>query len=156
MKISIGFSRPKSKWAVLSQLIRLFQGGVEFSHTYLKFHFDMLERDVIFEAAHTSVHFEEYNNWKEDKIEILDIPIELDTERCKKILRYCFDNCNKKYGLKTLLLFPFKLMSGKDGDKSFICAELVADALDMNMDEYSTPKQVYEEAKRLYGISTQN
>lgn len=156
MKISIGFSRPKSKWAIVSGLIRLFQGGTEFSHTYLKFHFDKLERDMIFEAAHLSVHFQEYNNWKQDKIEVLDIPIEVDDERSKKIVRFCFDNCNKKYGLMTLICFPLHLIIGRDGDKSFICSELVADALDMNMDEFSTPKEIYEEAKRIYGLSTQS
>lgn len=150
MKISVGFSRPR-KFAIISKLIRLYQGGTEFSHAFLSIPSEGLERTLVYEASHFFVHFIGRDNFEKKNVITDEFQIEVTPEEKKELLQFCIDNCQKPYGIMELFGILFKDDKWKDGDKRFICSELVARAMKISNDDYITPKDLYEIIKKQHG-----
>lgn len=150
MKVTIGFSRPK-KFAIISKLIRIYQGNTEFSHAFLSFDAESLERTLVYEASHFYVHFIERKNFENKNLITDEFTIEVTPEEKKALLQFCIDNCQKSYGIKTLFGILFNIPEWKDGNEEFICSELVAKAFKISNDDYITPKQLYDIVKAKHG-----
>lgn len=135
----IGFSKPSnSKFPIFSYLIRLLQ-GTEYSHVFIAWKSDSLQRTLVYQASGLSVNFTSFENFKK-KVKIihtytLSIPSELDI----KIKQKAIDNSNKPYGIKQVLglgIVALFDMFGRDisnpfsdGRATYVCSELVADLL---------------------------
>jgi len=144
MKIKVGFSRPQ-KFNIVSWLIRLYQGMSEFSHTYLQFNMDKIDRDVVYEASHGDVHFEELTNWSKRNKIVDEFTLEITDEHKLDLMRFCIDNSNKPYGFLTLIGILLKAKIGKDDNQSFICSELVSKALKLDgANDFLTPQEVHD------------
>lgn len=144
MKILIGFSRPR-KFNIISWLIRAYMGFTPYSHTYIRFYMPGIQRWVIYEASHGDVHFEEFTNWTSRSQVIEEYDLVLDERHWHEVLQFCIDNSNKLYGFLTLIGILLKKKLGFDGNKSFICSELVAKAIQIpNADDFITPAMVKE------------
>ena len=155
----IGFSRARSKFSIVSKLIMWIQ-GTSFSHVYIKFDSEFLERDFIYQASRTSVNFENIQTFESESITVKEFKLEVLPEDYKKILQFSIDNVAKPYGTQELLgmfivtifdLFGKKIKNPLgDKNKTFICSELANYILDSFMDanistdiDSVTPKDVY-------------
>lgn len=154
-KIIIGFSKPKKKYAIMSSLIRFFE-KTPYSHTYIAFYSYKYHRWMIYQASRGMVNFMSSTVFEEQNevIEKFSIPITEETKT--ELIQYAIDRMGKPYSKKTILcLFlnylGIKLPKLLDGEKGYICSELVARSLKDNLDwdiklnvDSITPKQIYE------------
>lgn len=147
MRISIGLSY-KTK-SFFSWLIRLYQ-KTKYSHTYIRI--ETRTFDLILDATSRGVSLKNYkdftknNNIIEEKI--LDQQFLNEDDFASIVIPLL----GKKYGYITILGILLKNFGikgiGKDGNKSFICSELVARVLekyigiDTGTFDYITPKDI--------------
>jgi hypothetical protein len=98
-KITIGFSRPRNiHIPFVSWLIRLYQGWTPYSHTYLEFYSETINRALIYEAVGKGTRFISQPKWQEYAVEVDSFT--LDIKKCNyiEILQYCVDNQGNNYG----------------------------------------------------------
>lgn len=152
-KITIGFSRPKSKFAIGSWLIRKYM-GTPYSHVYIRFYSESINRTLIYEAVgHGGVRFVGYNLWNTHAQEIEHKT--LDVKKCNSIslLQFCVDMAGISYGWKQNLGIVFASIFGWKSNpwkKGKNCSEAVADFLHMEGYNFNkahdlvTPKDIYD------------
>jgi len=142
-QITIGFSKPQNRsFPIASWLVRWYQ-KTEYSHVFLKFSSETLNREIIYEAVGQGIRFVGNNEWKVYAKEIKSYTI--DVQRCNyiTIMQYCIDHAGMEYGyLQNIGIVladwlglkknPFK--SGKN------CSELLADIL--RVEGYFLDKEV--------------
>lgn len=138
-KISIGFSRPKGhKFPIFSWLVQLME-GTEYSHVYVRWHSQYLEKDLVYEASGTMVHFTEGSRF-DRKAETLHVyELQIEEEQYKRLVQRAMDYCGAPYGLKQVFGIAWVKLArvfGKDiknpfsdGKATWICSELVNDLL---------------------------
>lgn len=136
--IYIGFSKSTKKFAWFSWLIRLVD-GTEYSHVYIKFHSNSLERDIIYQASGTQVNFVGTKIFESCNKVVIEYPLDIKEETKKRILQQAIDKAGIPYGIKEIFgLAIIKLYSlfGKkisnpfgNRDITYVCCELVADLL---------------------------
>lgn len=152
-KITIGFSRPKGRlFPVFSWLIRAHQ-CTPYSHCYLRFYSESLNRTLVYEAVGGGVRFVSLSLWSEKAQEIDSFT--LDVKKCNstRLLQYCVDNAGTGYGwLQNLGLFlanvfGWKANPWKSGKN---CSEAIADMLAMEGYTFDKPhdllgpREIYE------------
>lgn len=152
-KIIVGFSRPK-KWNILSYLIMKFQ-RTNYSHVYVKFRSESLNRDLIYQASGLQVNFVGSSLFYEHHIVVGEFELEISAEIYKKTLQFSVDKAGSPYSMKQLfniLLYTFTGKSIlKDGRNAYICSELVGEILSDNFKividkdlDIVTPKDIYK------------
>lgn len=155
MNISIGFSRSDK---IGSRLIRWCE-DTEFSHVYIKWRSDYLERDIIYHASGHAVGFITSERFlAAGNRVVLEKPLSLSDATKKTVIQFCMDKSGTPYGIKHLIGFGIvKLckLVGKtiknpfgDGPKTYICSELAAEVLNtagfsVKNIEQITPKHLY-------------
>ncbi len=151
--ITLGFSKPKG-FKVFSFLIRKFE-DTPYSHSYVIINSEYIERRYVFQASGTTVNYESLDNFLAHADPISEFEFEIDEEKYKEILRYCIDNANKSYSLRSIVqivwkrLFGSRLLRG-DNNAKFICSELAYEVLKRITDvpavnpDLVTPKELYE------------
>lgn len=157
--ITIGFTKPKNRTPIigyaLSFLIRLVE-RTEFSHVYISWYSEGIDRNLYYEASGSSVKFvnQEYMDLYTEIVAKFEIPTTLK----HVIIQKCVDNVNKKYGIMELIglgLVKLVKIFGKDvknpfsNQNTYFCSELIADLIkelgitfnkDLNL---VTPKDIY-------------
>lgn len=150
--ITIGFSKSKKKFAIGSWAIRLYQ-NTEYSHVYLKFHSEALNRVLIYEAVGGGVRFIGSSAWEKQAIEVASF--DLDIKQCNYVtlLQFCVDHAGLEYGfLQNIGLLFCDLFKMKENPfkKGKNCSEMVAEILKLegvviNKDfNLVTPKDIFE------------
>lgn len=159
-KLIIGFSRSKKKFAIFSWLIRLVD-GTKYSHVYIKWYSNKLQREIIYQASGTMVNFVGTSVFLEKNEIIKEYELEISDETSLKVKQFAMDKAGIKYGLKQVLGIGYvKLMYifGKnvrnpfdDGSHTYVCSELVGEILKeklnfgMDIDlQTITPKDIDE------------
>ena len=138
MELKVGFSRPKAKWKILSNLICWVQGWNKASHTYLVLWDKATQQEIVFHAAFPKVSLIPKSEFvKNNKIYE---EVELCTESHVKLSDYIFmeeyvwnmiyTTLNKPYSLIQLLLILWKLVTGRNykmqrPDAAYICTEII-------------------------------
>lgn len=135
--IWIGFSRALG-FAPLSDLIRWVE-RTDFSHAFVRVRSESLNRDLIYEATGKGVYFVGSEAFKHRAQIIKEFPILISTEAKNNLLRWAVDTSGRPYGTIQLLGLAIKRLAallGKqiknpiiNGRRSYICTELVAEAL---------------------------
>lgn len=130
--LTIGFSTPK-KFKVLSWLIRKVE-RTEFSHVYLAFRSESLNRKLIYQASGLQVNFVGSALFSEHHKVLVEFTIPITDQEKKQILTSCVDLAGYPYGMKQLIglawvrfvgLFGKKITNPvNDGRKTNICSEL--------------------------------
>lgn len=161
----IGFSKSKKKFAIYSWLICWVE-GTPFSHAYIRWYSNALQRDIIYQASGTMVNFCGRKVFDEHHRVVEEFQIEVSPEAKQKVVQFAIDNAGVPYGTKAALgigLVRFMKLFGKtitnpfrDGKTTYVCSELVADILiealgqklDQGIDDIG-PKTLYEYAKKL-------
>ena len=121
------FCTPRS-WNPFSALIRWWM-GTDYSHAVIKF--NLYGKAVVCEAGLRGVVI---NNWANfaAKYKIVDAIDIKNNEIAKEAIKYCIDNLGDDYSYLAILGIALqKELLGKDGEKSFICSELIARALEL-------------------------
>lgn len=131
-KVIIGFSKPQNRtFPIGSWLIRLFQ-KTEYSHVYLKFHSESLDRELIYEAVGGGVRFVGQKVWESHAVEVKSYLIEVKPENKKILLQYCIDNAGIEYGtMQNLGIFLSSILGSKKNlsEKGKNCSEVVGEIL---------------------------
>lgn len=161
--LRIAFSRPKSKWSIGSWIIRLFEGA-PFSHALLRWNSQSLDRDLIYQASHGSVHFVSGQRFDADTETVVEYELDFADEEFTAAVQKCVDFAGAKYGYFTLWGIALERFTGiknpfRDQDKTFICSELVGDILklregsliDVDL-ELAGPKLLEECVSRIPGV----
>lgn len=149
--ITIGFSRSKKRFPIGSWFIRLYD-HTPYSHVYLKFHSESLNRVLIYEAVGSGLRFIGSKVWESHAVEVASFDVEVINGNYISLLQYCVDNAGTEYGymqnLGIALARTFKMKSnpfqtGKN------CSEVVGDVLKLEgyvlpcNDNLVTPKDIY-------------
>ena len=160
MIITIGFSTHK-KFAILAWIIKKVQ-KTKYSHIYLKFNSDSLQRTLIYQASGLEVNFCGDSVFLSKNKIIEEFELYFDNKEHTILLQKCVDLAGTPYGIKELMgigiVKAAKLLDKNiknpfaDGDKSFVCSELIGTLLNMlgydfdNLDSL-TPKDIYEKLR---------
>lgn len=132
-KLIIGFSKPK-KFKIISWIIRQTEKTL-FSHVYLKFHSDNLDRDIVYQASGRQVNFVGSVMFLRYHESLIEFELEINDNEKQEILKTCIDKAGIPYGRKQLIglgLVRFLALFGKkirnpfsDNDTTYICSELI-------------------------------
>lgn len=139
--ITIGFSRPKNRFLpVASYLIRAYQ-QTSYSHVYVRFYSESLNRTLIYEAVGKGVRFIGLPQWTKHAEELKSYTLQVKKCNAVTLLQYCVDHAGVEYGfwqnvgviladLLNLKRNPFR--KGKN------CSEALAEVL--ALEGYKLPK----------------
>jgi len=155
-KIKIGFSSPRGWFVPLSWAIKVFQGWMGASHTYISYT-SPSGIPMVYQASGEMNNFMALHQFKKiAKIE-LEYEVEL-TKHEYDMLMWKFDiMAGTPYSTSQLVGILLKRLIGvnpfKNGRKAAICTEVVARMLQdqgyiIDEVEELTPKQIYDICKR--------
>lgn len=138
-KIIIGFSKGRG-FVPISWLIKLFE-ATPYSHAYLKFHSESLDRTLVYEATGKGIYFKSIQDFNNRSIVVDEYELPINMEQKKRLMRFCIDNSGKSYGQLQILCILLKKSLEKIGinignlfpnsNKQFICSELAAKCLEI-------------------------
>ena len=113
--------------------------GTNFSHTFVRIRSKSIDRDLIYQATSSGVHFVGSVLFESSAQVVEEYQIPVSDEDRKRLLRWAVDNAGKPYGYLQLLgigLIRLAKIVGinignpfSNGDKAYVCCELVAEAL---------------------------
>ena len=140
--VTIGFSKSKKKFAIGSWLIRKWM-RTEYSHVYIKFQSNSLNRELIYEAVGTGLRFIGTKVWESHALEVKSYLIEV--KKCNQIrlLQYCVDNAGVEYGtVQNLGIFTAKVFGNKKNkfNQGKNCSEVIGEIL--KLEGYEIKKDV--------------
>lgn len=155
-KIIIGFSKPKNKiFPIFSWLIRLFQGGTQYSHVYIRWYSPTIGTYLTYEASGTSVKFVGEQVYEDEITPIYEYEISISDNIYLNLLKFCIRYSGIKYGviqvigIAIALLFKLKKNPLSHGDQKQVCSEIVQRILkqilhkDIEIDlDLVTPKNI--------------
>lgn len=156
--ILIGFSRPTAKFDILADLIRLVEGGTPYSHVFIAWKSESLDRLLIYEARGGGVNFTNIRSFYKHNEVVASYSItELSDEVKKDIIRFCVDNARTEYGFLQVLGIGLVRLAAKVGIKiqnpfkgGNICSEIAAKviqivdpSIQINLDNVG-PKAIYD------------
>lgn len=139
MELKVGFSKPKAKWKILSNLICWVQGWNKASHTYLVLWDSATQQEIVFHAAFPKVSLIPKSEFIKDNKIYEEVNICLDKHAsftdCIFIEEYVwsmiYNSLNKPYSIMQLFLILWKLITGKNykvknPDAAYICTEIIS------------------------------
>jgi uncharacterized protein YycO len=153
--LKIGFSSPiNNPFPIFSYAIKQAY-NTKYSHTYLKFRSESIDRDIIYESVGVGVRFIGSTEWENHAEVIEEFQLTVTDEQYIKTMQFCVDHAGKKYGKKQVIgiyiakLFRMKKNIFKNDDDEQICSEIVGRLLsdlgyvfDKDFD-LLTPKDIY-------------
>ena len=129
----VGFSCPK-KWNVFSWLIEKVDHR-NFSHTYVMWHSDSLNRDLLYEATTRCVRFQNGPGFTEKNETVARFAIPATDAQMADVMRLCIDFAGYEYGFKQCLGIAWvhfrQLFGGRvtnpfsDDTGTMVCSEVV-------------------------------
>jgi len=96
-QITIGFSKSKKFLPIGSWLIKSYM-KTPYSHVYLKFHSQSLDRTLIYEAVGGGVRFIGTKVWQKHAVEVKSYTIDIEKINQIKLIQFCVDNAGIDYG----------------------------------------------------------
>lgn len=134
--IAIGFSKPKNMlFPVISWGIRLYM-RTPYSHAYMKFHSDSLDRDIVYESVGHGVRFVGSKFWNKHAESVCEYQVQITDESYKRLMQFCIDNAGKEYsvwqnvGVVAADILNLKTNPFSTGIEETNCAEEVCRALE--------------------------
>lgn len=151
--IVIGFSRPK-KWNPISWLIMKVQ-LTNYSHVYVKFYSNSLERELIYQASGLQVNFVGSVLFYNHHLAVKEFELDISDEAHMKALRFAVDRAGTPYSIKQLFSILAYQITGKvpfkDGRNAYVCSELIGEMLTGNLQikvdkdlDIVIPKDIYK------------
>lgn len=132
-KITVGFSKSRKKIPIGSWLIRWYL-GTPYSHTYIKFYSETLNRTLIYEAVGGGVRFIGSKEWESHAEEVKSYTISIKKCNYIRLLQYCVDNAGVNYAysqnIGIILAKIFKL-NKNPLTKGLQCSEVLGNILEL-------------------------
>lgn len=130
-RITIGFSKSKKKFAIGSWLIRAYM-STPYSHVYLKFYSESLNRTLIYEAVGGGVRFVGSKQWEDQAEEVKSYTINI--KQCNKVrlLQFCIDNAGMEYAYSQnagLVVANIFKLNKNPFQKGLNCSEVIGEIL---------------------------
>jgi hypothetical protein len=131
-KVAIGFSCPQT-WKIGAEALKWYM-DTEYSHAYIRYQ-DSHNRDIVFQAAHGTVHPILFENFTKENKVIKEFIVEFTDEEYEKLRNYCYEKMGEKYAyLDLIVIFAhdcFKKIgiNFNDNVSGYICSELAASVL---------------------------
>lgn len=150
--ITVGFSRSKKRFPIGSWIIRLYD-RTSYSHVYLKFHSESLNRVLIYEAVGSGLRFIGSKAWESHAVEVASFDVEVIKGNYLHLLQYCVDNAGTEYGFMQNIGIPLSRLLGLKSNpfqSGKNCSEVVGEILKHegyklpHNDNLVTPKDIYE------------
>ena len=151
--IIIGFSKPKKMiFPIGSWLIRLWL-KTPYSHTYMKFYSESLNREIVYEAVGSGVRFIGLKQWTEHAQEIDCFTVTLKNSNYITLMQYCIDHSGFDYGfMQNIGIFLADIFRLKNNPfkKGLNCSEQIAKILSLEGYKFDkpfdliTPKDIYQ------------
>lgn len=135
MKITIGFSRAKSPYALGSKAIQIAEKR-PYSHCYVRYTHPVTGIDIISQAAHGFLNQFNGDIFKEANTIIEEYTFDVYHKEYTDMLTYIHLNLGRKYGFIQLVFIAIKKLlhielNIHDGDKTFICSEFASRICDV-------------------------
>lgn len=158
-KIIIGFSRPRRFFAPYSWLIRLFDGCVPYSHTYVKVHSDKYDRWLIYQASSLLVNFMGEAIFDAEALTVREFTFTVSDEAATNVMAFAIDHAGEPYDIASVIglvavkiaaLFGKKIanpLGNRQG--GFFCSELAGAIAELLGDHIQgdintlTPRDMY-------------
>ena len=162
MKITIGFSKSKKKFAPFGWAIQWFQ-GTPFSHAYLRRN-SPSTGEYVYQASGNMVNFMGIETFLSIAKPIEEFEIEISDDVWGPTLKKLIEYAGRPYSIKSIIAiflarFGIKSRYLEDGKYAFICSEIVVEILHevgfINKEEWGksvdlvTPKDLYLKLKDL-------
>lgn len=152
MAITIGFSTPKSSWAIGAALIRMAERR-PYSHAYIMYRHPITEVSLVAQAAHGMVHQVCLGLFLSQNHIVKQYTFQVQPEAFKAYLHFLHLNIGKKYSYKQILWLTWAKLTGKkpsfrNGDGEFDCSEWAARTcevlglLNVANEDYITPSDL--------------
>lgn len=162
-QLYIGFSTHK-RFSLFSYLIRKVE-KTEFSHVYVRFDSEFLERTFIYQASGLLVNFQNINSFNNESKIIKEFKLNVPDNVYKNVLCFCIDQVGKPYSLKQIIgvgldLFNklFKLNIHNpfvNKTDAFICSEIgayiveIIENINIDNKDLVTPKMLFEHLSKM-------
>ena len=134
-EIRIGFSRPRS-FSIFSRIIRAVE-KTSYSHVYLAWHSSFLDRDVVYQAKSTMVHFLGTKLFERGSETVHQFAIKVTPEGRRETIQWAMDNAGLRYGffqvigvgiVRIAALFGYNITNPINGEAQF-CSKLAGVAI---------------------------
>lgn len=149
-QIVIGFSKASTPRPIFSWLI-MWALKTPYSHVYLKYQDDYLDRTVYYQASHTLVNYMTPPTFLGQEIVIEEFVFNVSDDNFKAIRQFAFDQAGKPYGTMQIVGLAWVLICAKLGFKvrnpfrgagtTWICDQLIMGILD-ECDNIDLPEDV--------------
>lgn len=155
--IIIGFSKPKSKFAFIGHLIRLYTGA-DYSHCYIKFPASQL----ISQASKGTVNFTHEAVFLQSNVIVKEFHIPVTTTQFEQVARYAIRTAGKSYSYLQIMGIMIADLLRLDRNpldmekETFICSEYLGQILRLlgiQLDKHLsllTPKDLYIKLVKIY------
>jgi hypothetical protein len=140
--ITVGFSKSKKFLPIGSWLIRLYE-GTPYSHVYLKFYSQSLDRFLIYEAVGVGVRLIGKKEWSLHAEEVVSFDIPVISGNYISLLQHCVDHAGTDYGFLQNIGIPLaRLLRLKSNpfQSGVNCAEEIYKVL--NLSGYTVDKKI--------------
>jgi hypothetical protein len=127
-RLIIGLSRPTTwkpfSWAIQTAL------NTDYDHAYIQLEFPEYGRDIIFQASGLEVNFMSLDIFNSKETITNEWAVEVTDKQYIQIMNFFFSVVGRPYSIMDIVaialfkIFGKKLLRG-DGEKAFICSELV-------------------------------
>jgi hypothetical protein len=132
--VRMGFSCSRS-WKIGSVVLRKYM-GTAYSHVYIRYE-DSQGRDIVFHAAHGTVHQILHSNFIIENNPIFEYETEISEESYQKLKDFYYEKAGLPYSIKELMFIPIHdlawnfnyYLKGED-DPGYICSGLAGTVLD--------------------------
>lgn len=127
----VGFSRSSIKFPVFSKIIQWYL-GTSFSHTYIRFYSDTLNRNIIYESAGGGVKFVGSREWKKRNYSVVEFSVPIKEELYVDLMRQLIDYAGIEYGFWQnigVAISDFLRLRENPIKKGKNCSELVSEVL---------------------------
>lgn len=152
--ITLGFSRPSKLWLppLFSWAIMLFDWS-NFSHTYIRFHSDSYDRDLVYQASGLKVNFIGWKMFQSEEVVVREFVIPVAAAAKLKVVQFAIDNVGKPYSLGAVLGIIVVKIAGLFGHKiknpisqqGYFCSELAA----LILEDYCNAQLSNDDVKRM-------
>lgn len=149
-QITIGFSKANGRTPIFSWLI-MWALKTPYSHVYLKYQDDYLERTVYYQASHTLVNYMGEATFLGQEAVVQECVFNVSDDNFKAIRQFAMDNAGKPYGIMSIFGLAWVLICAKLGFKvhnpfkdagaTWICDQLIMGILD-ECDNVDLPEDV--------------
>lgn len=128
MKITVGFSKAKSWWAIGSKAIAMAEKR-PFSHSYVKYNCPVTGIELVVQASHGCVNITNYERFKITNIVVEEYTFEVDSDRFQGFMEYINRMVGAPYSTTQILCLAIKKvfrieLNVHNKSLEFICSEL--------------------------------